>query len=464
MKKIFNFLVITTALNVSAFTISSKPKRIQLLRSTKSSTESSSNVPIVKLTPEAQELEDILQKKGKGGKLIVAQTAPSVRVAVSELFQEPPGAFSPSVLVASLKALGFDVVLDTNTAADLTICEEGTELLHRILDREERRKSAEDPSFNEAIHTNEPLPLFTSCCPGWMNYLQKSNPELIPFISSCKSPHLMYGAMVKNFSEDLFGRDAKDIYLTSVMPCVLKKGETEHESFIHSGVHDVDNVITTKDLGDLLHLHEIDPTTLAPLPYDSPFQVEKDSPDGKGSGAGQLFGVTGGVMEASVRTVYEILTGSELPRLDLKEVRGLEGIKEAKIPLFNDKTGKGLHTELRVAVANGLGNAKKLIKAMKDGEAKYDFVEVMACNGGCIGGGGQPRSADKDVLGKRMEVIYKLDKALPIRRSHENPTVKVFYDRFLDSYGSEKAHRVLHVDPIYGNDQNSEKKDAKEIR
>lgn len=456
--------MITTALNVSAFTISSKPKRIQLLRSTKSSTESSSNVPIVKLTPEAQELEDILQKKGKGGKLIVAQTAPSVRVAVSELFQEPPGAFSPSVLVASLKALGFDVVLDTNTAADLTICEEGTELLHRILDREERRKSAEDPSFNEAIHTNEPLPLFTSCCPGWMNYLQKSNPELIPFISSCKSPHLMYGAMVKNFSEDLFGRDAKDIYLTSVMPCVLKKGETEHESFIHSGVHDVDNVITTKDLGDLLHLHEIDPTTLAPLPYDSPFQVEKDSPDGKGSGAGQLFGVTGGVMEASVRTVYEILTGSELPRLDLKEVRGLEGIKEAKIPLFNDKTGKGLHTELRVAVANGLGNAKKLIKAMKDGEAKYDFVEVMACNGGCIGGGGQPRSADKDVLGKRMEVIYKLDKALPIRRSHENPTVKVFYDRFLDSYGSEKAHRVLHVDPIYGNDQNSEKKDAKEIR
>jgi iron-only hydrogenase group A len=455
MMSICKFLVIAAAFNVSAFTISLKPKRSQLLLSTKSSSEWVSNVPIVKLTPEAQELEDILFEKEKGGKLIVAQTAPSVRVAVSELFQEPPGAFSPSVLVASLKALGFDVVLDTNTAADLTICEEGTELLHRILLREERRKSAEDPSFNEAINTDEPLPLFTSCCPGWMNYLQKSNPELTPFISSCKSPHLMYGAMVKNFSKELFGRDAKDIYLTSVMPCVLKKGESEHESFIHSGVHDVDNVITTKDLGDLLHLHNIEPTTLTPLPYDSPFQVEKDSPDGLGSGAGQLFGTTGGVMEASVRTIYEILTESELPRIELEEVRGLEGIKEAKIPLFNEKTGKGLHTELRVAVANGLGNAKKLIKAMKDGEAKYDFVEVMACNGGCIGGGGQPRSVDKDVLGKRMEVIYKLDKALPIRRSHENPTVKVFYERFLDDYGSEKAHRVLHVDPIYGNDQHA---------
>jgi NADH-quinone oxidoreductase subunit G len=453
MKHIHKFIGIIAAFNVSAFTISSMPKRSQLFFSTKSSTELS-NAPVVKLTPEAQELEDILRGKEKRGKLIVAQTAPSVRVAVSELFQEPPGAFSPSVLVASLKALGFDVVLDTNTGADLTICEEGTELLHRILDREERRKTMEDPSFNKAINTDKPLPLFTSCCPGWMNYLQKSNPELISFISSCKSPHLMYGAMVKNFSKDLFGRHAEDVYLTSVMPCVLKKKETEHECFIHNGVYDVDNVITTKDLGDLLHVHNIDPTTLTPLPYDSPFQVEKDSSDGEGSGAGQLFGVTGGVMEASVRTVYEILTESELPRLELEEVRGLEGIKEAKIPLFNDKTGKGLHTELRVAVANGLGNAKKLIKAMKDGEVMYDFVEVMACNGGCIGGGGQPKSADKDVLGKRMEVIYKLDKALPIRRSHENPTVKVFYDRFLDGYGSEKAHRVLHVDPIYGNDQN----------
>jgi iron-only hydrogenase group A len=405
-----------------------------------------------KLTPEAKELEEMLLNKEKIGKLLVAQTAPSVRVAFSEMYGEEPGVYSPGVLVASLKALGFDVVLDTNTGADLTICEEGTELLHRLLVREEKRKknNGEQPTFEESMSLEEPLPLFTSCCPGWMNMVSKSTPELIPFISSCKSPHMMLGAMVKQYSHELFGREPSQVYFNSVMPCVRKRGESDHAAFIHDGVRDVDNVITTKDLADLLKLHGINPSELEPLPYDSPFQVEEHRPDGLGSGAGQLFGATGGVMEAAVRTVYEILTESQLPRLELKEVRGLEGIKEATIPLFNKDTGKGLNTELRVAVANGLGNAKKLIASMKGGKTHYDFVEVMACPGGCIGGGGQPKSTDKSILDKRMEVIYKLDKTLPIRRSHENPSIKAFYDKFLESYGSENAHRLLHVKPVYG--------------
>ncbi len=435
-----------------------------------------------KLTPEAEELETVLKNKHKTGKLLVAQTAPSVRVAFSELFGEKPGAFSPSLLVASLKALGFDLVLDTNTGADLTICEEGTELLNHILHREKRLNEektetfvGETPSFegvgskeeNDSYHdeikgTNTEVsigeghfPLFTSCCPGWLNLISKSNPELIPYVSTCKSPHMMYGAMVKHYSHELLGRDPADVYLASVMPCVRKRGESDHPIFIHNGIRDVDNVITTKDLGDLLLLHEIDPLTLDALPYDSPFREEgvDEPPAGLGTGAGQLFGATGGVMEAAVRSVYEIITHSQLPRLELDEVRGLDGVKEATIPLFNEETGEGLKhgTFLRVAVANGLGNAKKLIKAMKDGTCPpYDFVEVMACPGGCIGGGGQPKSKDSEILNERMNVIYELDKSLPIRRSHENPTVKAFYERYLQEMGSEIAHELLHVDPIYG--------------
>lgn len=445
----------------SAFTVSLRYKRLIVPYSTLTSDDSRKNSASIQLSPEAQELEKLLSTKGNHGKLIVAQTAPSVRVALPEIFGEHPGAYSTSILVGALKALGFDIVLDTNTAADLTICEEGTELLHRILLSEERRANSTELTFNDAAKINEPLPLFTSCCPGWMTFLEKSNPELIPFISSCKSPHMMYGAVVKNFSQELFGRNSNEIYMTSIMPCLKKRGESDREVFFHHGVREVDNVITTKDLGDLLHLHNIDPHSLTPLPYDSPFQTEMSHLDGLGSGAGQLFGATGGVMEASVRTIYEVLTESELPRLELESVRGLEGIKEAVIPLFNEKTGKGLHRELRVAVANGLGNAKKLIKAMKDGDVHYDFVEVMACPGGCIGGGGQPKSSDKDVLNQRLEVIYNLDRSLPIRRSHENPAVKVFYDRFLDGYGSEKAHRLLHVDQIYGSNKGADEETKK---
>lgn len=425
-----------------------------------------------KLSPEAEELETILCKKKGPIKLIVAQTAPSVRVAFSEIYGYEPGAFSSGILVASLKALGFDLVFDTNTAADLTICEEGTELLHHIFLREEANKKAandleestndssyksDDDSKNSTI-VNKPLPLFTSCCPGWMNMIAKSNPELISFVSTCKSPHMMFGAMIKSYSQDLLGVDPSQVYMTSIMPCIRKRGESDHDAFIHDGYRDVDNVITTRDLGQLLDLHGIDPTTLEQSrsqTFDSPFQQEEDNdsaPCGLGSGAGQLFGATGGVMEAAVRSVYEILTESQLPRLELNDVRGLGGVKEATIPLYSEETGKGIRgSALKVAVANGLGNAKKLISAMKKHpDYKYDFVEVMACPGGCIGGAGQPRSKNKDVIGKRLDIIYKLDKNLPIRKSHENPTVKAFYERYLKEFGSDVAHKILHVDPVYG--------------
>lgn len=434
------------------FVVSSRLPRATIVATRVAATTIQPEAParaVGKLTPEAKELEDVLRKKSDDHKLLVAQTAPSVRISFPEMYGKEPGSFDTGQLVASLKELGFDIVLDTNTAADLTICEEGTELLHRIMARQNLKEEG------RGDHDAEPLPLFTSCCPGWMSMVAKSAPELIPYISTCKSPHMMYGAVVKRNSEELFGRLATEIYTCSVMPCVKKRGESDHSIFTNNSVRDVDNVITTKDLGALLAKYDVDPRELDPIPFDSPFQKEEASDeddDGLGSGAGQLFGATGGVMEASVRSVYELITGSKLPRLELEEVRGFDGLKETTVPLHSEEAGKGLDVELRVAVINGLGQAKKLIQQMKDGEIKYDFVEVMACPGGCIGGGGQPKS-DKDVLAKRMEVLYKLDKSLPIRRSHENPTVKKLYENLLGGeFGSEEAKQILHVKPVYGDD------------
>ena len=266
------------------------------------------------------------------------------RVAISEEYGLPPNAYTPGHLVAALKAAGFDLVLDTNTAADLTIMEEGTELLRRLQAQIDNRNCGLDNNPSP-----DPLPLFSSCCPGWLNFVEKGDPELAQYISSCKSPHMMYGSVIKEYSQELLGVPAREIYLASVMPCLKKRGESDHAAFSHGGVREVDNVITTRDLGQLLHLKGIDPGELDPLPYDSPFQQE----DGTGTGAGQLFGATGGVMEAAIRTVYHILTGSALPRLELEAVRGLDGVRESKIPLY-DKEGNGLPIDLRVAVCSGL--------------------------------------------------------------------------------------------------------------
>ena len=303
------------------------------------------------------------------------------RVAISEEFGLEPGKFSTGQLVAALKEFGFDLVLDTNVAADITICEEGTELLTRLRARNEVETDA-TTTFGQGEPGPEPLPMFTSCCPGFLAYIEKSDSELAPYLSSCKSPHMMYGALIKHYSEDLLGESAGKVYLTSVMPCVRKRGESDRDCFAHDGLRDVDNVITTRDLGQLLRRKGVDPGELEPAPFDSPFQT-----NGEGSGAGQLFGATGGVMEAAVRTVYELVTGKPLPTLELAEVRGLDGVKEATIAFDGGElSDSGGPISLKVAVCNGLGNAKQLIKKMKAGEASYDFVEVMACPGGCIGG------------------------------------------------------------------------------
>lgn len=254
---------------------------------------------------------------------------------------------------------------------------------------------------------------------------------------------MMYGSFVKEYSEATLGQPAENVYLCSIMPCVRKRGESDRLAFEKDGIRQVDNVITTKDLGLMLRKRGINPFELEPSEFDSPFQN-----DGEGSGAAQLFGATGGVMEAAVRTVYELVTGRPLPNLELDAVRGLEGIKEATIPLYLED-GTGLPIDLRVAVCSGLGNAKKLIKRMKDGEVNYDFVEVMACPGGCINGGGQPRG-DQAVVKKRLEVTYDIDRSLPRRKSHENPIVDEMYKRFVGEHGGHKAHELFHVEPVYG--------------
>jgi NADH-quinone oxidoreductase subunit G/NADP-reducing hydrogenase subunit HndD len=257
---------------------------------------------------------------------------------------------------------------------------------------------------------------------------------------------MMYGAVLKEFSEEMLGRPADRVYVTSVMPCVRKRGESDRTAFEHEGIRDVDNVITTKDLGQILRMKGINPADLLPQTFDSPFQTD-GAGNGIGSGAGQIFGVTGGVMEAAVRTVYEIVTGETIPRLELEEVRGLEGVKETVITMSSDKMEAPII--LRLAVVNGLGNVKKLIQKMKTGEVEYDFVEVMACPGGCIGGGGQPKG-EAHALDKRLQCMYELDRSLPLRKSHENPTVKTLYEKYLGEHGGEKAHELLHVEPVYG--------------
>ncbi|KAG2454193.1 hypothetical protein HYH02_001228 [Chlamydomonas schloesseri] len=457
--------------NLSHSASSSQPVRGSTIRVAAAATDA---VPHWKLA-----LEELDKPKEGGRKILIAQVAPAVRVAISEAFGLAPGAISPGKLAAGLRALGFDQVFDTLFAADLTIMEEGTELLHRLKEHLEQHP-----------HSDEPLPMFTSCCPGWIGMMEKSYPELIPFVSSCKSPQMMMGAMVKTYLSEKQGIPAKDIVMVSVMPCVRKQGEADREWFCVSepGVRDVDHVITTAELGNIFKERGIN---LPELP-----ESDWDQPLGLGSGAGVLFGTTGGVMEAALRTAYEIVTKEPLPRLNLSEVRGMDGIKEAQVTLvpaegskfaelvaarlahkaeaeaaaqaaaateaavkpaivydggqgFSTDDGKGGLT-LRVAVANGLGNAKKLIGKMVSGEAKYDFVEIMACPAGCVGGGGQPRSTDKQITQKRQAALYDLDERTTLRRSHENEAVNQLYKEFLGEPLSHKAHELLHTHYVPG--------------
>ncbi|MDP1884632.1 MAG: [FeFe] hydrogenase, group A [Candidatus Moranbacteria bacterium] len=343
-------------------------------------------------------------------KMVIVQTAPSVRFTFSEEFGMPPGTFWEGKLVAALKALGVDKVFDTILGADLTIVEEATELIRRVKNK-------------------DVLPMFTSCCPSWVLYIEKYYPEFIPNLSSCKSPQQMLSPLIKTYYAQKEKFDPKSIISVSIMPCTSKKYEAARPEINASGHRDVDIVLTIRELARLLRKKKIDPSKLKDKKFDPALGIS--------TGAGVLFGSSGGAMEAALRTAVEKITGEELGRLDFEVVRGEEGIRCAEIEI------NGL--KLRVAVVHEIRNAKKLLEDLKSGKAHYDFIEVMACPNGCIGGGGQPIPANPKIRSARIKGIIARDKDMPIRKSHENPVVKNIYREFLGKPGGEKAEEMLHT-------------------
>lgn len=343
-------------------------------------------------------------------KHVVVQTAPATRVAIGEPFGLEPGSISTGKMVAALRVLGFDKVFDTNFTADLTILEEGSELLDRV------KKGG-------------PLPLITSCSPGWIKYMEEFYPELSENVSTCKSPQQMFGALAKTFYAEKEGIDPKDIVSVSLMPCTAKKFECERPEMRDSGYQDVDYVLTVRELARMFKETGIDFKSLPDEDYDAPFGI--------GTGAGVIFGATGGVMEAALRTVYEIVTGKTLENIDFENVRGLTGLKTATVDL------NGL--EVKVAVAHTLSNAKIILDKVKSGEEQFHFIEIMTCPGGCIGGGGQPIPTDTEIRQKRIDAIYEADRGLPLRKSHENPAVQELYKTFLGEPLGHKSHELLHT-------------------
>ncbi|MBE6656291.1 MAG: 2Fe-2S iron-sulfur cluster binding domain-containing protein [Ruminococcaceae bacterium] len=370
--------------------------------------------PVGALT-EKSEIANVFAALADPEKFVVVQPAPAVRATIGEEFGLPMGVAQTGKLATALRRLGFDRVFDTNFGADLTIMEEGTELIDRIQ--------------NGGV-----LPMITSCSPGWVSYCETFFPEFIPNLSSCKSPHQMTGAIVKSYFAEKNGIDPKNIYVVSVMPCTAKKYESKRDEMKVNGNKDVDAVITVRELARMINNANID---FARLP-DGKF----DDMLGDSTGAADIFGATGGVMEAALRTVYSVLTGKELADVNLTAVRGMEGIKEATI----DIAGKAV----KVAVASGSGNAKALLEAIKRGEADYTFIEIMGCPGGCINGGGQPIVSAKDRLyvdfkALRASALYNEDAGKALRRSHENPSIKKLYDEFLGTPGGHKSHELLHT-------------------
>jgi len=343
-------------------------------------------------------------------KIVVCQVAPSVRVALGEEVGLAPGSIVTGKMVAGLKAMGFDKVFDTNFSADLTIMEEG----HEFIDR---------------LQHGGVLPMVTSCSPGWVNMCELKYPDLLPHLSTAKSPQGMFGAVIKTYWAEKANVNPAKIVSVSVMPCIAKKAECVRPQLRDSGFQDVDIVITTRELGKMLREDGIDFTRLPDAEFDSPL--------GFGSGAGAIFGTTGGVMEAALRTVADVVTGQDIQQVDYKAVRGFEETKEAVLNI----AGK----EVKIAVCNTLGSAMKMMDRVRAGTADYHFIEVMACPGGCIGGGGQPIPTSKAIKKKRMKAIYSIDSNSKIRKSHENPEIKILYDTWMGKPLGEKAHRLLHT-------------------
>ena len=347
----------------------------------------------------------------RAGKVMVLQTAPATRVAFGENFGREPGEVTTGKMVACAKALGFQYVFDTNFGADLTIMEEGTELLERIKNK-------------------GPFPMFTSCCPGWVNLAEKCYPELIPNLSSCRSPHMMLGSCVKTYWAKKMNLKPEDIYLVSLMPCTAKKDEIERrQMWLNETTPTVDAVLTTKELGDFCKQEHL-------TDWDSFAEMDFDSPMGICTGAGDIFGVSGGVMEAALRTAYELQTGKPLEKITVDEARGLDGTKRFSV----DMNG----TKVNCAVVHSK-YARELMESIKAGKEDLQFVEVMACPGGCISGGGQPHSNRADTMDKRMNAIYSIDAGKKLRKSHENPDIQTLYKEFFEKPGSHAAHELLHT-------------------
>ncbi|MDR0978955.1 MAG: [FeFe] hydrogenase, group A [Lachnospiraceae bacterium] len=372
------------------------------------------NCPVGALK-EKDSTREVFRKLKDKKQTILVQTAPAVRVALGEEFGMPVGTNVQGKMVTALKKLGFDKVFDTNTAADLTIMEEATEFVNRF-------------------KNGGTLPMITSCSPGWVRYIEMNYPELLPHLSTCKSPHEMFGAILKSYYAEKQKISPEDLYVVSVMPCVAKKFEAKREELKNDELENVDSVLTTRELARMIKQEGIDFVNLEDTDFDSPMQ--------EATGAAAIFGTTGGVMEAALRTAYEWVTGKELGKLDFEDVRGKEGIKHASVKL-GDIT-------LKVAVAHGLSNAKKILEEIKAGKADYQFVEIMACPGGCIMGGGQPIKSskermEKDVRDLRAKAIYNIDKESKIRKSHENPDIQKLYKEYLEAPGGHKAHELLHT-------------------
>ena len=356
---------------------------------------------------DTQKVLDALQNPHKH---VIVQVAPAVRVSLGDGFGLKPGAIKTGQMVTALKMLGFDKVFDTNFGADLTIMEESAE-------------------FVERLTKGGVLPMMTSCSPSWVNYMEKHYGELREHLSTAKSPMQMFGAIAKTYYPQKAGIDVHDIVTVSIMPCTAKKFEAARPEMGRDGMRDVDVVLTTRELIKLIKYVGLQFTNLP--------EGEFDSPLGFGTGAGAIFGASGGVMEAALRTAYEKVTGKTLEKLDFTDIRGFDGIKETTVNL----NGKDVH----IAVAHTLKNARILMEQIKKGTCQYDFIEIMACPGGCIGGGGQPKGTTNAVRKERMKALYQIDKNLPIRKSHENPDIITLYKDFLGEPLSEKAHELLHT-------------------
>lgn len=366
-------------------------------------------------------------------KFVVVQTAPAIRAALGECFDYEPGTLVTGKMTTALRHLGFDRVFDTNFTADLTIMEEGTELLTRL------KKALVD---KEQVA----LPQYSSCSPGWIKYVEYFYPDMLDNISTCKSPQQMFGSLAKTYFADKQGVDPKDIVVVSIMPCTAKKFECSRPEMNDSGYQDVDFVLTTRELGRMIQQAGID---FKKLP-----DTEMDAPMGLGSGAADIFANTGGVMEAAVRTAYELVTGKQLPtdQLHIEPIMGLEGVKKASLKIEGTLPGweflEGV--ELKVGVAHGLKNAKKIIEASRAGE-EFHFIEVMTCPGGCIGGGGQPRQTTDEVRKSRISAIYQEDEGKELRKSHENAEVQELYKEFLEKPLSHLSHKLLHTEYVSRN-------------